>query len=440
MSKPSEKRKSSLPEPIDKLVKYIDDARAGALPDVKVPHLLEMFSNTLEELQVMTEELHVQNEVLEFSQRQAELDRQRYQDLFEYAPDGYLVTDLFGKIEEANIAAAELFGVATKNLRMKPLTIYLHKEDRPTFFRILKEFSCGKINQCQDLQLRIQPREKDLVVVSVSIRAVDPDVVSARPVLRWILKDITKRHSQEIQLSQSARSLSEKNAELEQWAAVTAHDLKEPMRVMALYSELLRERYEGVLEGDGETYLSFISSAANKGLSLIQDLLTFHSLGSKRASFKSVKLSQPLKDAVETVRPSLSECDGEIICGKMPTVLGDSSQLSQLFYNLLSNSIKFRSPDRPLVIRVDAVREEDRWVVLVQDNGIGFDLEYAERIFILFERLNSAELFQGNGIGLALCKKIAENHSGEISAISVPCEGTTMKVWFPYKSPRQLGD
>lgn len=436
--------KTSPHRQVDDLSRYLQQMRLEASDRLDPEFYLDQFASLLEELQVATEELQVQNEILEASQRQAEFERLRYQDFFEYSPDAYLVTDYTGKIVEANEAASELLGVTAANLRVKPLTVFIEKSDRPNFFRVLKCLSESKATNRIEFEMKLQPRDMEPVIVAASIRSVAPydgtENAAGRSrkfeALRWTLRDITRRAQQERELAEYARVLSEKNAELEQWAAVTAHDLKEPVRVMALYSELLREKYHKVLAGDGETYLNFISVASRKGLSLIQDLLTFHSLGTRSSCFKKIKLNAPLNDAIENLQPALTECGGTIVSGKLPTVSADSAQMSQLFTNLLSNAVKFRSSARKLVITVEAVREAEHWIVMVKDNGIGFDMEYAGRIFTLFERLNSADDYQGNGIGLALCKKIVENHGGEITALSHPNEGSTFRITLPLTTTR----
>jgi len=227
------------------------------------------------------------------------------------------------------------------------------------------------------------------------------------------------------ELSTKSLELEKKNEALEQWATATAHDLKEPIRVMALYSELLRENCGGSLDHDGETYLDFITNASSKALSLIQDLMSFHTVGGRVEAFKSMSLSVPLIEAIETLKAALTECGGKISYGKMPTVTADGAQMVQVFSNVIGNSLKFRS-DRAPVIRVDAKKEDGFWLVSIVDNGIGFGMEYAERVFQLFERL-SADEYDGNGIGLALCRKIVENHGGKIWADS---DATGTKITF----------
>ncbi|MBX3073931.1 PAS domain S-box protein [Candidatus Obscuribacterales bacterium] len=423
---------------VDELYRFIEQRRLDS-SDLK--HDFDHFVSLVDQLQVATEEMQVKNEILEASQKQAEFERQRYYDLFEYSPDAYLLTDFSGKIMEANEAASELLGITASNLRMKPLTVFVEKSERPNFIRVLK--GVAESETASHFELRLQSREMNPVVVAASIRSVmqfsDAGKGTKVSSLCWTLRDITKRTQQERDLAEYATVLSEKNAELEQWAAVTAHDLKEPVRVMALYSDLLREKYQDVLTGDGETYLNFISTASRKGLSLIQDLLTFHSLGARRSCFKKMKLNAALNDAIETFQPALTECGGTIVFGKLPTITADGAQMSQLFTNLLSNAVKFRCSERRLVINVEAVREAEHWIVMVQDNGIGFDMEYAGRIFTLFERLNAVDKFQGNGIGLALCKKIVENHGGEISAVSQPDKGSTFRIKLPL-SPTRSGE
>lgn len=425
----------------EELVEHIAKLKHAREKNFDPDEFLDILSAGVQELHRVTEQLQVQNEQLDEARRQAQLERETYHALFQFAPDGYIITDCGGQVQKCNVTAATMLGVAHKSLSRKSLTVFVHKEDRPTFQRVLDDFQSGRIKGLKEFEIRLIARTGEVLVISSNIdviRQSDADAITGGG-LRWILRDVTERYAQQKELAIRARSLAAKNAELEQWAAVTAHDLKEPVRVMALYSDLLNQTYKNKLHGDGEKYLEFISIAAEKGLSLIQDLLTYHAVGSRKDCFRSVKLTKPINDAISSLSPALSECNGKVSVGKMPTLVVDSAQITQLFHNVVGNAIKFRSAEEPLFIKINSCKvDNDWWLITIEDNGIGVDANSAERIFLPFERLNSPSEYEGNGIGLALCKKIVENHAGEIFAVSNNVKGLTISVRLPVKERAEM--
>ncbi len=393
----------------------------------KTTDAVEELSATLEELQASTEELRVQNEELEEARRALELERKRYQELFDLAPDGYFVTDCGGVIKESNEMAAALLGVTCERLVGKPLAVYVGSAFRPVLYQLLDTLAKQDADVVRDIELEIRPRKKNSFFSSLTIRVMrsaQGDAIG----LRWLLRDISERRRHEKSLSETTQRLQRKNDELEQWASATAHDLKEPIRIMSLYSGMLQDKYRPLLTGEGELYLNFISSASIKAMSLIQDLLTYKSVTGRDKVFIPVGLVKPINQAIGDLRAALRESGAEINFGKLPTVMGDDAQLTQLFYNLFSNAIKFNK-NKP---QIDLTVEKNRtnWTIKVADNGIGFDPENSDRIFDMFERLDPPS-FPGNGIGLALCKKIVENHGGTIWVETIPDKGSTFCFTLP---------
>ncbi len=395
------------------------------------PDIVEQLSTALEDLKTTSEELRLQNEALISARVTLELERQKYRELFEFAPDGYLITNCGGTIKHSNQAASLMLGVASTRLIGKPLTVYISPSDHSDFFRLIEHFARSSINldKVQYLGLTIRPRALEPFFAAISVKAIWNETGQITE-LRWSIRDDSVRRAQEVKLVANSKKLEFQNAELEQWASATAHDLKEPVRIMALYSGMLKEKFEGQLGEDGEIYLDFISGAATKALSLIQDLLTYKMISARGKPLEPVSLSKPFGVALEDLKPALHEVTGEIICkSTLPTILGDENQLVQLFHNLLSNGIKFRS-GAPPVIKISCSREKDDWVIAIADNGIGFDAEDADKIFVMFERLEQ-NTFPGNGIGLAVCKRIVENHGGEIWAKPNVKGGSTFYLKFP---------
>ena len=227
-----------------------------------------------------------------------------------------------------------------------------------------------------------------------------------------------------------ARELARSNADLELFASVASHDLQEPLRMVASYMELLQERYKGQLDDKANRWISFAVEGAARMKQLINDLLDFSRVGTRGKPFIPTDCNSIFKQVLQNLRPAIKESGAEVTCGPLPTVLADNTQIAQVLQNLLANAIKFRGTHPP-VIRVDAQRQDDGWRFSIRDNGIGIDPQFAERIFVIFQRLHTREEYPGTGIGLALCKKVVERHGGRIWFESQPGQGTNFFFIFP---------
>ncbi|MDI5971131.1 CHASE3 domain-containing protein [Streptomyces sp. SL13] len=217
------------------------------------------------------------------------------------------------------------------------------------------------------------------------------------------------------QLDEQAADLRRSNAELEQFAYVASHDLQEPLRKVASFCQLLERRYAAQLDDRARTYIGFAVDGANRMQGLINDLLEFSRVGRLHAEHGPVDLEEVLTRVEDSLSIAIEESGADVRHDPLPTVTGDRTQLSMLMQNLLSNAIKFRSPDRPPRLDVTVVRRGPVWEIAVADNGIGIEQAYAEKVFVIFQRLHTRETYPGNGIGLALCKKIVEYHGGTIT-------------------------
>jgi PAS domain S-box-containing protein len=237
--------------------------------------------------------------------------------------------------------------------------------------------------------------------------------VGASFIFNAFVRDISERKQKEAELKQTARELARSNRELEQFAYVASHDLKEPLRMITIYLQLLQRRHRGKLDEPSGQWIDFAVDGAQRMQALVSDLLTYGRIGSGGEAFEPVDCTGVYEQAVLHLQAALAESGAEMSHGPLPTVWGDTGQLVQLFQNLLGNAIKFRSEERSRV-HVEAERFGREWVFSVADNGIGIDPQYAERIFILFERLHSKREYPGTGIGLAICKKVVEHHGGRI--------------------------
>ncbi len=215
-------------------------------------------------------------------------------------------------------------------------------------------------------------------------------------------------------LSYKAGELERSNRELEQFAYVASHDLQEPLRKVASFCQMLESRYAGQLDDRARQYIAFAVDGAKRMQLLINELLTFSRVGQPGTARGPVDLNAVASEAVDRLDATITDTDAEVIVADLPTVDGDATLLTQLFQNLIANSIKFRRMDEPSVIRITAERKDDHWEFACQDNGIGIAPAHAERVFVIFQRLHPRDAYPGTGIGLALCRKIVDFHGGHI--------------------------
>lgn len=232
-------------------------------------------------------------------------------------------------------------------------------------------------------------------------------------------------------LERSIGELTRSNSELQRFAYAASHDLQEPLRAISGFSDLLARRYRGKLDATADEYLDFVRDAVGRMRGMITNLLDYSRIDASPRPFEPCDLNEVLRLALANLHASIEELDAHIECDRLPTVMGDPSQLLQLLQNLLSNAIKFHADSRPQV-KVEAGRSGDDWLISVRDNGIGIRAEDAERVFEVFKRLHAADRYPGSGIGLSVCKRIIERHRGRIRAQpNADGPGTTMSFTLP---------
>ncbi len=247
-----------------------------------------------------------------------------------------------------------------------------------------------------------------------------------------------ERRRAELALQAHARELARSNEELQQFAYVASHDLQEPLRMVASYTQLLARRYRGKLDPDADEFIAYAVGGVNHMQRLIQDLLAYSRVGTSGHEFKPLESGRALDKALANLKTLVDETGALLVRGGLPWVMADETQLIQLFQNLVGNALKFRGQAPPRVV-VEAERQGNEWRFTVEDNGIGIEPQYFERIFVIFQRLHGKEEYPGTGIGLAICKKIVERHGGRIGLESRSGQGTTF--WFtlpavPTSSPQ----
>jgi signal transduction histidine kinase len=269
---------------------------------------------------------------------------------------------------------------------------------------------------------------------SPELRTLADDVDGMRRKIAAELSEVRTARSQvewvNDQLKVQAEELTRSNRDLEQFAYVASHDLQEPLRKVASFCQLLQRRYAGQLDERADQYIAFAVDGAQRMQRLINDLLAFSRIGRLTAGSTDVDLNRVLGEVKSQLEVRAGD-DAEIVWDDLPTVEGEEPLLTTLFVNLIGNSLKFRRPDVPAVIRVSAARDGREWRITVRDNGIGIEAEFADKVFVIFQRLHARDAYEGTGIGLAIVKKIVEYHGGRIWLDLDVDEGTSINFTLP---------
>ncbi len=257
----------------------------------------------------------------------------------------------------------------------------------------------------------------ELIIVEVTAHAMEYNNRHARMV---VVNDVTLQKQGEILMKQlnidlqkRASELSASNAELERFAYIASHDLQEPLRMVSSFLQLLKKKYQDRLDDKANQYIHFAVDGAERMKILIFDLLEYSRLGFGKENFGEVDLGQVIKEVKRVFAEKIKNAGAHIEAGLLPVVLADKVQMVQLFQNMVSNALKYRRSEQPL-IRIESREMPEHWLFIVRDNGIGIDPLYFEKIFIIFQRLHTRSEYSGTGIGLAICKKIVERHGGKI--------------------------
>ena len=240
--------------------------------------------------------------------------------------------------------------------------------------------------------------------------------VDGSPLILEVDIDITEQVQAENDLKNTLKELKRSNKELEQFAYVSSHDLQEPLRTIASFTQLLERRYKGKFDSDADEFMDYIVEAAVRMKEQIEGLLEYSRIATKEEEFEPTDTNQILNQTIDALNSSINESKAEIVIDELPVVTGNSGQLQRVFQNLISNAIRFRKCEEPLKIHISANESEDEkeYVFSVQDNGIGIENEYIERIFTIFQKLHTRDVYKGTGIGLSIVKRIIERHGGRV--------------------------
>jgi two-component system, LuxR family, sensor kinase FixL len=245
--------------------------------------------------------------------------------------------------------------------------------------------------------------------------------------------EITQRKNAEEQLRVYAGRLESSNRELQDFASIAAHDLQEPLRKVLAFGDRLNTRFGSLLGEDGRDYLERMLSSARRMRKLIDDLLTYSRVATQAKPFETTDLNEILAEVLSDLELRIEQAHGKIEKENLPTIDADPSQMRQLFQNLIANALKFHRKDAAPVVQITVKNTRDRCILSVADNGIGFDEKYLDKIFTIFQRLHGKQEYEGTGVGLAVCRRIAERHGGSITAESSLGGGARFVVSLPIK-------
>lgn len=341
--------------------------------------------------------------------------------------DALFVLDADGRIRVINDAARKLFGYTDVEIAGRSIDILEPRDFEATISRTLRDMLRKGPQRDQERVFRDKSGHE--IDVAISVSPVHEDEIEEGAVV--IVRDIRARKRAVEELHELLRKLQQSNAELEDFAYVASHDLQEPLRKIQAFGDRLKSRFGEQLPPDAIDYLSRMQNAASRMQTLINDLLTFSRVTTKAQPFVPVDLNRVAGEVLHDLEGRIHDTRAEVIVGDLPTIDADPLQMRQLFQNLLSNALKFHQHDTIPQVRISATVEHATVEVSVEDNGIGFDEKYADRIFTMFERLHGRATYEGTGIGLAICRKIAVRHNGDIVARSAPGEGATFIVTLP---------
>ncbi|MFB6510390.1 CHASE3 domain-containing protein [Streptomyces virginiae] len=256
---------------------------------------------------------------------------------------------------------------------------------------------------------------------------------------RRLVRELAFTEEARLRLDAQAADLQRSNAELEQFAYVASHDLQEPLRKVSSFTQLLKRRYGGQLDAKADQYIDYAVDGANRMQTLINDLLAFSRVGRVHHELQDVDLDRVLERTLSTLSVGIEEADAVITHDPLPTIAADPTQMGMLWQNLIGNAVKFRRPGTPPEIHISAERDDALWRFTVTDNGIGIAPEFAEKVFVIFQRLHTKDAYSGSGIGLAMCKKIVEFHGGTIAIDPHYRDGARIVFTLAPDAPQGLG-
>lgn len=370
-----------------------------------------------------------EREVAESALRESE---RRFRNTFENAAVGMSHVGLDGRFLRVNQKFCNMVGYSREELSGKTFHEITWPEDLEADLQRVDRLIKGEIESVT-IEKRYIHKDGRIVWVNLTGSLQCDEELKPQHFVS-IVEDISLRKKAEETLNESLKDLERSNRELEQFAYIVSHDLKEPLRMITSYVQILNKRYRGKFDTKADEFMDFIVEGTTRMDDLLDDLLEYSRVGKKGDPFQPVDLNKVVKFTSDNLKRIISKSGAEIRYSKLPTVTADEVQMIQVFQNLVGNAIKFRGSDPPR-ISISAEPADHEWTICVHDNGIGIDPKHLERIFLMFRRLHGREKYAGTGVGLSICKKIVERHGGRIWAESEPGKGS--KFCFTIKKQGQ---
>ncbi len=358
---------------------------------------------------------------------------EKFREIFNKANDMITLVELEekgqpGRFLEVNDVATERLGYSRKEMLKMKITEIIPLEYRS---QIAKNASDLKENKHITFEIVHMTKWGSIIPVEVSTHIFK---LKGNEVILAISRDIKERKQTEKRLKKLVENLKSSNEELEQFIHCAYHDLQEPLRTVASYTQLIEHRYKDKLDADADEFINYAVNGAVRMQQIIQDLLEYSRIITKGGKFKLVNLEDALNEAILNLKLSIECSNAKITHDPLPTITADKAQIILLFENLIENAIKFKKDNEPPEIHVSASldKKNGEYIFSVSDNGIGLEPQYAEQIFVIFQKLHTLDKYQGNGIGLAVSKRIIERHGGHIWVESEPQKGATFYFTVPY--------
>ncbi|WP_347274031.1 PAS domain S-box protein [Candidatus Kuenenia sp.] len=376
----------------------------------------------------VTHFIGIQREITERKRKEV-----RFNAFVKNTADALIAIDEQGVVELFNPAAEKMFGYKKEEVVGQNVIMLMPESYRKKHEDGLKGYlNTGKARILGTGPIELEALRKDGTAFPIELTIGDARLDEYFTFI-GIIRDITERKWAEQKLMHSMEELSRSNAELQQFAYVASHDLQEPLRMITSYTKLLERRYKDKLDSNANEYIAFAVDGAMRMQQLINDLLAYSRVTSRTRNFEPVDCTEVFNRVAKNLKIALEESGAAITHDHLPVVMADPSQLTQLFQNLIGNALKFRG-EAPPHVHISAEKKESEWIFAVSDNGIGIDPQYYDRIFIVFQRLHGKEDYPGSGIGLSICKKIVERHSGRIWLKSEQGKGATFYFSLPVRN------
>jgi len=352
--------------------------------------------------------------------------QERYKEILGNIQDAYIRADKNGKIMMANVSAAETYRYNSPEemIGIKAAKFYKNPDERVEVLEKLNKY--GKIENNEIEAIR---KDGTTFIASQNAQFYYDDQGEIQGI-ETLVRDITEKKQAEIEINKGLKKLEQSNKELEQFAYITSHDLREPLRMITSFLQLLKRRYKDKLDQDANEFIDFAVEGAKRLDTMTNDLLQYSQLNSQKRKISPVNFENVLNETLINLKVPIEENKAVITHDPLPTIYGDEKLKMQLFQNIIGNALKYRDKSTPH-IHISAKKEKNQYLFSISDNGIGMSKDHLNRIFTIFQRLHTRTEYEGTGIGLAISKKIVEQQGGQIWVESEVGKGTTFYFTIP---------